>query len=161
VIVILEDRRIIALVPSYNEAAHVGGVVSTMPAFVDVIVVVDDCSVDETSLAALKPGDLASLTAPSLFGGGLIVVVRDVQDAAKNVAGELVSAAADPAPDVVLVLTHAGGVKGKALLATLTGQGAPIIECPKITRLGDRMQFVRAEFRQAAAVLAPRAVRRR
>src|SRR5450631_4514953 len=115
--------------------------------------------VHEVRAAALKPGELASLTAPSLFGGGLIVVVRDVQDAAKNVAGELVSAAADPAPDVVLVLTHAGGVKGKALLATLTGQGAPIIECPKITRLGDRMQFVRAEFRQAGRTIEESGVR--
>ena len=115
--------------------------------------------VHDVRAAALKPGDLASLTAPSLFGGGLIVVVRDVQDAAKNVAGELVSAAADPVPDVVLVLTHAGGVKGKALLATLTGQGAPVIECPKITRLGDRMQFVRAEFRQAGRTVEESGVR--
>jgi DNA polymerase-3 subunit delta len=115
--------------------------------------------VHDVRAAALKPGEMASLTAPSLFGGRLIVVVRDVQDAVKNVADELVSAAADPAPDMVLVLTHAGGVKGKALLATLTRQGAPVIECPKITRLADRMQFVRAEFRQAGRTIEESGVR--
>jgi DNA polymerase III subunit delta len=99
--------------------------------------------------AALGPGGLAALTAPSLFGGAAVVVVRDVQDAVKNVADELASAAADPAPDVVLVLTHAGGAKGKALLSTLTGLGVPVVECPKVTRLADRMLFVKGEFRQA------------
>lgn len=43
--------------PAYNEAAHVGDVVRTMPEFVDDIVVVDDCSSDGTSEAALAPND--------------------------------------------------------------------------------------------------------
>lgn len=43
--------------PAYNEAAHVGGVVTTMPDFVDHIVVVDDGSADDTSAAALAPAD--------------------------------------------------------------------------------------------------------
>jgi len=99
------------------------------------------------------------LTAPSLFGGATVVVVHDVQDATKNVADELASAAADPAPDVVLVLTHAGGAKGKALLATLTGRGAAVVECPKITRLADRMTFVRGEFRPAGRTIEESGVR--
>ena len=109
--------------------------------------------------AALGPGELASLTAPSLFGGGSVVVLRDVQDAAKHVADELVSAAADPAPDVVLVLTHAGGVKGKALLTTLTKRGVPVVECSKVTRLADRLAFVRGEFRQAGRTIEESGVR--
>jgi DNA polymerase-3 subunit delta len=115
--------------------------------------------VHDVRAAALKPGDLAALTAPSLFGGGSVVVVRDVQDAVKNVADELTGAAADPVPDVALVFTHAGGAKGKALLATLTGRGAPVVECPKITRLGDRMQFVRGEFRHAGRTVEESGVR--
>jgi glycosyltransferase involved in cell wall biosynthesis len=54
---ILEGRRIVALVPAYNEAPHVGDVVRTMPEFVDAIVVIDDCSSDGTSEAALAAGD--------------------------------------------------------------------------------------------------------
>jgi DNA polymerase-3 subunit delta len=115
--------------------------------------------VHDVRAAALRPGELASLTAPSLFGGATVVVVHDVQDATKNVADELARAAADPAPDVVLVLTHLGGAKGKALLATLTGQGAAVVECPKITRLADRMTFVRGEFRQAGRTIEESGVR--
>src|SRR5579864_6418353 len=45
--------------------------------------------VHDVRAADLKPGDLSSLTAPSLFGGGGLVVVRSVQDAGKEVAAEL------------------------------------------------------------------------
>jgi DNA polymerase-3 subunit delta len=128
--------------------------------------------------AELAPGELASLTSPSLFGGGGVVVIHSAQDASKDVADELARYAAGPAPDVVLIITHAGGAKGKALLASLTGgtgagdrpasrsaAGArgpargpgtgqaggkvAVTECPKITRFADRLDFVRNEFRRA------------
>ncbi|HCU93086.1 MAG TPA: DNA polymerase III subunit delta [Actinobacteria bacterium] len=103
--------------------------------------------VHEVAAAALGRGELATLTAPSLFGGACVVVIRDAHDAGKEVAGELTRLAADPPPDVWLVITHAGGAKGKPLLASLAKQGARVIDCPKITRVTERMDFVRAEFR--------------
>ena len=103
--------------------------------------------VREVSAGALAPGELALVTAPSLFDAVPVVVVRDAQDAAKEVAEELAALAADPPPDVTLVITHAGGAKGKALLTKLTGSGAQVAQYPKITRIGDRMGFIREEFR--------------
>jgi DNA polymerase III subunit delta len=104
----------------------------------------------------LSAGELAALTSPSLFGGGGVVVIRSAQDAGKEVADEIVRYAADPAPDMVLIVTHAGGAKGKALLTSLTkGRKAgvmTVIECPKITRFSDRLDFARAEFRRAGRV---------
>ena len=100
----------------------------------------------DVSAGALVPGELAALTAPSLFDAVPVVVIRDAQDAGKEVAEELAALAADPPPDVALVITHAGGAKGKALLAKLT-QGAQVAQYPKITRIGDRMAFIREEFR--------------
>jgi DNA polymerase III subunit delta len=99
--------------------------------------------------AELSPGDLSMLTAPSLFGGGCVVIVRAAQDAGKDVAAQLIRHAAEPVPEVVLVLTHAGGAKGKALLADLTGAGTARINCPSIKRFGERMDFLRAEFSRA------------
>jgi DNA polymerase-3 subunit delta len=87
------------------------------------------------------------ITAPSLFDAVPVVVVRDAQDAGKEVADELAALAADPPPDLTLVITHAGGAKGKALLARLTGSGAQVAQYPKSTRIGDRMTFIREEFR--------------
>jgi DNA polymerase-3 subunit delta len=103
--------------------------------------------IHEVAAGALSRGELASLTAPSLFGGACVVVVRGAHDASKEVADELARLAADPPPQVWLVITHAGGVKGKALLDGLVRLGARVVDCPKITRVADRMEFVRAEFR--------------
>jgi DNA polymerase III subunit delta len=103
----------------------------------------------ETRAADLRPGDLASLTAPSLFGGGSVVVVRSVQDATTGVAAELVRQTAAASPDVVLVLTHNGGAKGKPLLASLAKEGACTINCPTVKRFGERLDFLRAEFGRA------------
>lgn len=49
--------RVAAVVPAYKEEAHIGTVIRTMPEFVDHIVIVDDCSPDQTSQAALAVGD--------------------------------------------------------------------------------------------------------
>lgn len=45
----LEGKRIAVVVPAFNEEMKVGGVLETMPDFVDRIYVVDDCSKDNTA----------------------------------------------------------------------------------------------------------------
>jgi DNA polymerase-3 subunit delta len=105
--------------------------------------------VREVAAGGLNPGDLASLTSPSLFDAAPVVVITGAQDAGKEVAAELAAIATDPPDGVRVVVTHAGGAKGKALLASLTRGGVQVVECPKITRIGDRMTFVREEFRAA------------
>jgi DNA polymerase-3 subunit delta len=103
----------------------------------------------EVAAGGLSPGDLASLTSPSLFDATPVVVIRDAQDAGAQVAGELAALATEPPDGVRIVVTHAGGAKGKALLASLTRHGAQVVDCPKVTRIGDRMTFIREEFRAA------------
>ena len=103
--------------------------------------------VREVAAGRLAPGELAAITAPSLFGAAPVVVIRDAQDAGKEVAEELAALAAGPPADVTLVITHAGGAKGKALLSRLTGHGARVTSYPKVTRIGERMTFIREEFR--------------
>jgi glycosyltransferase involved in cell wall biosynthesis len=46
-----------AVVPAYKEEAHIKTVIATMPEYVDQIIVVDDCSPDDTSGEALAVGD--------------------------------------------------------------------------------------------------------
>lgn len=53
----IEGRRVIVVVPAFDEERLVGGVVRTMPAFVDRILVVDDGSEDGTSARARESGD--------------------------------------------------------------------------------------------------------
>jgi DNA polymerase III subunit delta len=110
-----------------------------------------DSSLDvhEVAAAGLAAGELTALTAPSLFGGGCLVVVRAAQDATKDVTAELTRLAGSPAPDVILVITHSGGARNKALLTDLAAAGARRVDCPVIKRFGDRMDFLRAEFGRA------------
>ena len=53
----LDRRFVTVVVPAYNEEAHVRRVVETMPAFVDVAIVVDDGSPDRTSERARAASD--------------------------------------------------------------------------------------------------------
>ena len=52
-----EGRRIAAVVPAHNESAHIARVITTMPELVDLIVIVDDCSTDDTYDRAVAVGD--------------------------------------------------------------------------------------------------------
>jgi glycosyltransferase involved in cell wall biosynthesis len=45
----LESRSVIVVIPSFQEEAHIRGVLETMPRFVDHVIVVDDGSTDRTS----------------------------------------------------------------------------------------------------------------
>ena len=52
-----KDRRIAVVVPAYNEARHVGGVLRSVPEHVDHVIAVDDCSTDETAAVIASVGD--------------------------------------------------------------------------------------------------------
>ena len=95
---------------------------------------------------ALVPGDLAAVLSPSLFAEDRVVVVRSGQDLSKEAAADVVAYAAAPLPEVVLVVVHAGGAKGKAVIAALTAAGARRVDAPKVTKAGDRRSLVRAEL---------------
>lgn len=57
----LEGARIVVVVPAFEEAPRLGGVLSTLPAFVDQAIVVDDASRDETSAVARRFAPRAEL----------------------------------------------------------------------------------------------------
>lgn len=52
-----KGAKIAAVVPAYNEARMILEVIDTMPAFVDHIVIVDDCSPDDTSAVVASSSD--------------------------------------------------------------------------------------------------------
>jgi DNA polymerase III subunit delta len=93
-------------------------------------------------------GDLLAAVSPSLFGGRRVVLIRDIHDARKELAAAVLEYAAEPEPDVVLVITHAGGAKGKAIADALRQTGAAVTPAAKITRHRDRIEFVRDETRR-------------
>jgi len=106
-----------------------------------------DADVTPVAAARIGAGELPGLTSPSLFATARAVVVRDLQDLPDDVHDELVAYAQDPAPDVALILVHAGGPKGKRLLDLLRKAKVHEVaaEPPKPWELS---RFVAAEVRQ-------------
>jgi len=119
----------------------------------------DGGDLHDLEASALGQGELTALTSPSLFGGGAVVIIRNAQHAAKETAAELTRYAARPAPDAAVIVTHAGGAKNKALVADLAKAGARQVDVPKVTRAGDRADFVRGEFRRVGRQADAEAVR--
>lgn len=72
-----KDHRITTVVPAYNESRHIAQVIQTMPDYVDRVIVVDDCSRDDTLESAVATADprLTALKTPQNQGvGGAMVL---------------------------------------------------------------------------------------
>ncbi|MBW3638291.1 MAG: DNA polymerase III subunit delta [Actinobacteria bacterium] len=106
-----------------------------------------DTELRDVAAADLQTGDLDEMLSPSLFGERRVLVIRTAQDLPKEVAAELLAYAAAPLDDVHVVVVHAGGAKGKALLSALAALRPHRIDAPKITRYGERRDFLRRELR--------------
>jgi DNA polymerase-3 subunit delta len=106
-----------------------------------------ETEVKDLPAAAIEPGQFAELLSPSLFGEGRLIVIRDVEQLAKEIADELSGVLRDPGDGVHLVIAHRGGARGKAILDAATASGAHRVDSSKLTRPSDRVDFVRAEFR--------------
>lgn len=119
----IDSCRIAVVVPAKNEERFVGTVVRTLPSFVDVPIVVDDGSDDDTSGVARRASDrVVVIRHPRSRGvGGAIVAGyrRALDDGADVVAVMAGDGQMDPAElgDVVgpVVAGQAGYVKGNRL----------------------------------------------
>ena len=103
----------------------------------------------------LEAGRLAELASPSLFGGGAILVVRDLQDAGEQVAADLLRLVRQQDEGVVLVLVHNGGVKGKALLDAVRKAKPVVIDCKPLSWESEKIKFVQAEFSRHRRSIKP------
>ncbi len=107
---------------------------------------------------ALESGDLVEVLSPSLFADERVVVLRSAQDLSKEVAAEVLAYLADPVPEICLVALHAGGAKGKQLIASFVGAGARRVDAAKVTKASDRRDLVRMELRADGRQVAEEAV---
>ena len=118
----------------------------------------DDVPIHDVEAGATTVDDFAELTSPSLFGDARVVVLRAAQDAAKELAAAMAQHAADGSDEIRLVAVHAGGAKGKAVIETLKGAGAQVVDAPRIKTARDREQFVADEVRSAGGSIDREAV---
>jgi DNA polymerase-3 subunit delta len=107
-----------------------------------------DTEVREYQAGDVLPGELAEMLSPSLFGGRRLLVLHNGQDAKKDLVAALLAYSREPDLDVWLLVTHAGGAKGKALAEGLKESGATVMPAMKLTRHRERAEFVREEIRR-------------
>ena len=106
----------------------------------------------------LDAAQLNEVLSPSLFGDAKLVVIRAGQDVKVAAAPALTSYLSAPAESTVMVIHHAGGAKGKAILDAARKAKSLEIGCSKLTRAEDRAEFVRWEVRSAGGRISPDAV---
>ena len=93
----------------------------------------------------LNPGDFSNETAPSLFGQERLVVLRELQDIPEETQEEILRFLSDQPEDIVLVLIHPGGVKGKGFIEKLKKAKVTVITCDPIKKDGEKIELVKAE----------------
>jgi DNA polymerase-3 subunit delta len=107
---------------------------------------------DDVPVSRMRAGDvgtyeLAELLSPSLFADERVVVLEAAGDAGKDAAAVIAAAAADIPTGTVLVVVHSGAGRAKALAGELQKLGAQVHPCARITKLSERVDFIRKEFR--------------
>src|SRR4051794_17794724 len=112
----------------------------------------------DVEAAGYARGDLAMHASPSLFGERKVLVVRGLEDASDDLITDARALVDAPEPDVVLVLRHRSGQRGKGLLDAARKAGAAVHDCPKITTDADKTAFVQREFRAAGRRIDPDAI---
>lgn len=135
------DHRITVVVPCHNEASHIGGVIQTMPDFVDHIIVVDDCSKDNTAEVARSVGDprvmVVSPAANEGVGGATLLGYRRGLELDSDVLIKM-DGDGQMAPECMtdlldaLILHDYDYAKGNRFLA-----GESLAQMPKIRLLGN------------------------
>lgn len=88
------------------------------------------------------------LTSPSLFEERRLVVFDGVEAAGEDLVNELLAYMDAPAPDVVLVLRHRGGVQNKRLVDRIKKTGYPMLASDPLKNTNDRVRLVEDEARR-------------
>ncbi|MBB2921379.1 DNA polymerase III subunit delta [Cellulomonas cellasea] len=120
-----------------------------------------DAGVEVTRLDAADygSGTLGVVTSPSLFAEDRVVVVESVERATDELLADALAYVAAPQEDVVLVLRHGGGQRGKKLLDTVRAGRWPVVACEALKKDSDKSAFVTAELRRAKRRADAKAVR--
>lgn len=103
----------------------------------------------------LDVGELVELLSPSLFSGRRVLVVSAAHDIKSLALDAVRPFLSEPANDATIVLQHAGGAKGKAVLDAARSVGARQIVCARLTRAEERRDFVRAEVHRVHGTISP------
>lgn len=119
---------------------------------------VPDFELSRLNAASYEAGSLAMHVSPSLFGEGKLIEVEGLEAMNDAFLADALKYLAAPEEDVVLVLRHAGGVRGKKLLDAVKAGGWPVVDCQPMKKDAEKAAFVVAEFKAGGRRIEPEAV---
>jgi len=117
--------------------------------------------ISDVSASDYAPGELLTLASPSLFGEPRLIRVDAVEKCTDAFLTETLDYLAGPADGTVVVLRHAGGVRGKKLLdAIRSGAGGGVeVVCAELKKDSEKYEFAQAEFANAGRKVTTGALR--
>lgn len=106
----------------------------------------------------LEVGVITDNLAPSLFGDQRVVVIREIQDLAAECTEEIASYLENQDENLVLVLWHKGGVKGKGLVDKVKKLNPQLLSAEAIKKDSEKSDFIRNEFKNLNRKISTEAV---
>ena len=104
-------------------------------------------------------GTLLDVASPSLFGEPRMIRITNGESGGEEFVSDIQSYLEVIADDVIVIVRHGGGNRGKKLLDTLRAHSSTLeVECAEIKKDADRAQFATAEFNRLGAKAARAAV---
>ncbi|WP_216380008.1 DNA polymerase III subunit delta [Arcanobacterium phocae] len=103
-------------------------------------------------------GYLSAVASPSLFGERRLILIRQLETLTNALQEDLLTYLQFPEPDVVLVLQHNGGARGKKILQALAKNNVPTTKIAAVKTQRDKVQAVTADIRAAGRKMTPEAI---
>lgn len=108
--------------------------------------------------AAYESHQLDTLVSPSLFGEPKLVLVPALEQMNDALLADLLSYVSAPDPDVVVLLRHNGGQRGRRLLDAFAESPYPVVTIGAVKSARDKAALVGSDVRRAGRRMEPEAV---
>jgi DNA polymerase-3 subunit delta len=106
-----------------------------------------ELEVTDLDAANYAVGTLLDVASPSLFGEPRMIRIANGESGGDDFVADIQSYLDVIADDVIVIVRHGGGNRGKKLLDALRAQPTTLeVECAEIKKEADRAQFASAEF---------------
>ena len=106
-----------------------------------------ELEVTDLDAAYYAVGTLLDVASPSLFGEPRMIRIANGESGGDDFVADIQSYLDVIADDVIVIVRHGGGNRGKKLLDTLRAHPTTLeVECAEIKKEADRAQFASAEF---------------
>jgi len=114
---------------------------------------IPEAAVTTAVASDLVPALLDQMGGTDLFSSASIACVTGAEKTPKDIESGLLRLASETPDNVALIVSHAGGNQGKALLNKLTSAAATVIECP-VFKSYQLATFVGQEVRATGKTIA-------